>query len=125
MRELIAAELNEDNHPKAKVSHGSGHGPEGDDEQDGGKKGSEDKSWLNFEASPGPGRREKKCDMDRKTDMDENENDKEERQESPNGYAALKGQGVRMKPRGQGDVSKERRRVVDHDNGEDEGSDFF
>lgn len=67
MRELISAELAEVNHSTAKVAHGSGpqaDNEDKDDEDDGKKlKGGEDKSWLDFEASPGPGRGEKRADV--------------------------------------------------------------
>ncbi|KAK3402564.1 hypothetical protein B0T20DRAFT_344546 [Sordaria brevicollis] len=116
MRELIAAE--EEGSSKVNISrqargdeeNGSREGSGGDDE--GGEGG--DKSWLEF--SPGPGDK-------RRTEMRDDEKDNEGKGSNGSGYAALKGQGVRMKPRG--DPSKERRRVVNEEDEEGEGSDFF
>lgn len=100
----------------------------GDNDDDDQRKGG-DNSWLDFEASPGPGRGhgEKGQDMDRRIDMGEKEDKEGKVNGSPNGsaYAALKGQGVRMKPKGDAACKDRWKVVVDNDDGEDEGSDFF
>lgn len=125
MRELMAAEVKGSHQPKAGDGPGSGRGHEGNEDGEEysrddklGPKG--DSSWLDF--SPGPGdKRNTKTD-----DMKENGKEKETEagQKGVNGYAALKGQGVRMKPRAHGDKETHGRKVFGNDN-EEEGSDFF
>ncbi|KAK3949937.1 hypothetical protein QBC32DRAFT_26242 [Pseudoneurospora amorphoporcata] len=94
MRELMAAEVARED-IEAKIRRGPDHEVAAD-EHDGGKK-----SWLDFEAaSPGEDKRNTKGDHYVKETSSEKE--KEKRGRGVNalgfGYAALKGQGVRMKP---------------------------
>ncbi|KAK3350489.1 hypothetical protein B0H65DRAFT_420589 [Neurospora tetraspora] len=142
MRALIAAEVSSSSSSSSariETAPGQPEDEDGDEHRDGGEKkgggGGGDNSWLDFSPGPGPGAAERNINMKADVDVDGKGNEKEnEGRASPNGangYAALKGQGVRMKPRGAGgDASKEGRhgtwrKVVDGNVEDEEGSDFF
>lgn len=115
MRELMAAEVEDSYGAKVGGAHEQREErrDDGDDDRLGGDGGG-DKSWLDFSPGPGDKRNTKTGDI--------NDTEKEGKGSNGNGYAALKGQGVRMKPRG--DPTKERRKLVNAEE-EEEGSDFF